>query len=63
MFPDLKADRFVIFNFFEYFITSVFILGEEILIPKLISFIIIWVGIVLYIYDSLNKRTNVNNIQ
>ncbi len=46
-----------------HFITSVFILGEEILIPKLISFIIIWVGIVLYIYDSLNKRTNVNNIQ
>ena len=46
-----------------HFFTSVFILGEEILIPKLISFIVIWVGIVLYIYDSLNKRTNVNNIQ
>ncbi len=24
MFPDLKADRLVMFNFFEYLITSVF---------------------------------------
>ena len=46
-----------------HFFTSVFILGEEILIPKLISFIIIWVGIILYIYDSLKKRTIENNIQ
>ena len=35
-----------------HFITSVFILGENILSAKLISFIIIWIGIILYIYST-----------
>ena len=39
-----------------HFITSVFILDEDILTAKLISFIIIWIGILLYIYDTFKER-------
>ena len=39
-----------------HFITSVFILGENILSAKLISFIIIWIGIILYIYSTFKER-------
>ncbi len=39
-----------------HFITSYFILSEEILYGKMISFIIIWVGIIFYIYDSLKQN-------
>ncbi len=46
-----------------HFITSVFILGEDILIPKIISFIIIWVAIILYIYDTIKKQIILNNTQ
>ena len=46
-----------------HFITSVFILNEEILQIKLISFIIIWIGIIIYIYDSYKKEIILNNTQ
>ena len=46
-----------------HFLTSIFILGEEILIGKLISFLIIWVSIILYIYDTMKKETILNKIQ
>ena len=46
-----------------HFITSVFILGEEILILKLISFIIIWLAILLYIYDTMKIRIIESNTQ
>ena len=46
-----------------HFITSYFILNEEILFSKMISFIIIWVGIIFYIYDTFKVRFIENNIQ
>ena len=46
-----------------HFITSVFILNEEILLVKLISFMIIWIAIIIYIYDSFKKEIILNNIQ
>ncbi len=46
-----------------HFVTSYFILNEEILSGKMISFIIIWIGIIFYIYDSLKNRPNENNTQ
>ena len=46
-----------------HFITSVFILNEEILQIKLVSFIIIWIGIIIYIYDSYKKEIILNNTQ
>ena len=46
-----------------HFITSIFILNEEILLDKMFSFIIIWIGIIFYIYDSFKNRTIENNTQ
>ena len=46
-----------------HFLTSVFILGEDIFFAKLISFIIIWIGIVLYIFDTVRNQSNENNIR
>ena len=46
-----------------HFITSIFILNEDILIAKLVSFIIIWIAIILYIYDSFKKEIILNNTQ
>jgi len=46
-----------------HFITSVFILGENILSAKLISFIIIWIGIILYIYSTFKERVIENKTQ
>ena len=46
-----------------HFITSVFILNEEILQIKLVSFIIIWIGIIIYIYDSYKKEIILSNTQ
>ncbi len=46
-----------------HFITSVFILGEEIEIAKLISFLIIWIGIILYIYDTFKNQTILSKTQ
>ena len=40
-----------------HFITSFFILNEELLYGKMISFILIWIGIVIYIYDSLKNKS------
>ena len=46
-----------------HFITSFFILNEEILYEKMISFVIIWIGIIFYIYDSLKNRSIENKTQ
>ena len=46
-----------------HFLTSVFILAEDIFMAKLISFIIIWVGIILYIYDAIRSQIIENNTQ
>jgi chloramphenicol-sensitive protein RarD len=46
-----------------HFITSIFILNEDILIAKLVSFIIIWIAIILYIYDSFKKEIILSNTQ
>ena len=46
-----------------HFVTSLFILGEEINTVKLFSFIIIWIGIILYIYDTMRNSFIENNTQ
>ena len=46
-----------------HFITSYFILNEEILYGKITSFIIIWIGIIFYIYDTYKIRSIENNIR
>ncbi len=46
-----------------HFITSFFILNEEILNFKMLSFLIIWVGIIFYIYDALKNRSIENSTQ
>jgi len=38
-----------------HFITSVFILGENLVIEKFIAFIIIWVGVSIFIYDVVRN--------
>ena len=39
-----------------HFITSVFILYENLLLPKLISFIIIWIAVLIFIFDVLKTE-------
>ena len=48
-----------------HFLTSVFILNENLSRTKLISFIIIWVAVFVFIIDKLReeKKTNASNIQ
>ena len=48
-----------------HFITSIFILNEKLNINKLIAFIIIWMAIMIFIYDVLTneKKINENNTQ
>ncbi len=48
-----------------HFITSIYILDESISFQKLISFIIIWIAIAIFIIDILKeeKKINENNIQ
>ena len=47
-----------------HFLTSIFILKENLNNNKLIAFIIIWVDVIIYIYDSLKKeKINENNTQ
>ena len=48
-----------------HFITSFFILNENISLPKLISFIIIWIAVAIFIIDIFKerKRINENNTQ
>ena len=41
-----------------HFITSVFILNEELQLVKLISFFIIWIGIIIFIIDVIIKEEN-----
>ena len=38
-----------------HFITSVFILGEYLEMEKIVAFIIIWVGVSIFIYDALKS--------
>ncbi len=47
-----------------HFITSIFIFGESFNYNKLISFIIIWFAVGIFIYDNLKeKKINENNTQ
>ena len=39
-----------------HFITSVFILGEYMEVEKFLAFIIIWVGVVIFIYDAIKRN-------
>ena len=39
-----------------HFITSVFILGEYMEVEKFFAFIIIWVGVVIFIYDAIKRN-------
>jgi len=44
-----------------HFITAVFILKETFIISKFITFLIIWIAIIIYIYDVLkNEKKNIN---
>ena len=48
-----------------HFLTSAFILNEDINISKLISFVIIWIAVIIFIIDALReeKKVNESNIQ
>jgi len=48
-----------------HFITSIFILNEELSIPKLISFVIIWIAIIIFITDVFREEKKIieNNTQ
>ena len=39
-----------------HFITSIFILNESFSIPKLISFIIIWIAVIIFVFRYLRKK-------
>ena len=39
-----------------HFMTSLFVLGENIEFEKIIAFIIIWIGIGIFIYDVIKKK-------
>ena len=43
-----------------HFITSIFILNEKLNINKLIAFIIIWLAIIIFIYDVLTNENKIN---
>ena len=47
-----------------HFITSVFILGEYMEFQKLLAFIIIWIGVGIFVYDAIkNNSVILNNTQ
>jgi chloramphenicol-sensitive protein RarD len=46
-----------------HFITSVFILDENLEIEKIAAFIIIWIGVSVFIYDAVRKKIILNKIQ
>ena len=49
-----------------HFVTSILIFKEELSNYKLIAFIIIWIAVIIFIYDKLKeekKAINENNIQ
>ena len=39
-----------------HFITSVYILGEHMPLEKLLAFIIIWCGVIIFIYDAVKEN-------
>ena len=39
-----------------HFITSVFILGEYMEVEKFLAFMIIWIGVIIFIYDAIKKN-------
>ena len=39
-----------------HFITSVFILGEYMEVEKIFAFMIIWTGVIIFIYDAIKKN-------
>ena len=39
-----------------HFITSVFILGEYMEVEKFLAFMIIWVGVIIFIYDAIKRN-------
>ena len=41
-----------------HFLTSVFILNEELSLPKVISFIIIWIAVLIFILDKYLEKKN-----
>ena len=49
-----------------HFMTSIIIFKEELNIYKLVTFIIIWIAVIIFIYDNINikeKKINGNNTQ
>lgn len=48
-----------------HLITSIFILNETISLVKIISFIIVWIGVAIFLYEVFNKdkKTSENNTQ
>ena len=38
------------------FLTSVFFLGEKISLLKIISFIIIWIAVIVFLYESIKTK-------
>ena len=48
-----------------HFFTSIFILNEQIKIEKMISFVIIWIAVFIFVFDIFKdqKKINENNIQ
>ena len=39
-----------------HFITSVFILNEDLILSKFIAFLIIWIAIAIFIIDEIRKE-------
>ena len=39
-----------------HFVTSVYILGENMEFEKFLAFIIIWIGVIIFIYDAVKKK-------
>ena len=39
-----------------HFITSVFILGEYMEVEKFLAFMIIWIGVIIFIYDAIKRN-------
>ena len=47
-----------------HFVTSVFILNESISLPKLITFVLIWIAVIIFITDVYKEeKTNESNTQ
>lgn len=47
-----------------HFVTSIFILNESISLPKLFSFVLIWIAVIIFITDVYKEeKTNVSNTQ